>query len=78
MQMPEVNRIAELDRYGMNWHDEMEPNSEGDYVLFSQSEAIIAAERAQTDAYGIALMMIREGCEHPSDIARKALEGFGK
>jgi len=36
--------VEGLDRYGLNWHDEMEPNSEGDYVLFSQSEANIAAE----------------------------------
>jgi len=47
-------------------------------VTRSQAEAIIAAERAQTDAYGIALMMIREGCKNPSEIARKALERFGK
>ncbi len=37
-----------------------------------------AALTAQTDAYGIALMLIREGCENPSDIARNALERFGK
>lgn len=47
-------------------------------VTRSQSEAIIAAGRAQTDAYGIALMMIREGCENPSLVARNALERFSK
>ncbi|NNV20580.1 hypothetical protein EHE22_09100 [Ochrobactrum pseudogrignonense] len=43
-----------------------------------KAEAIIAAERAQTDAYGIALMMIREGCENPPLVALNALERFGK
>ncbi len=41
--------VEGLERYGLNWHDEMEPNSEGDYVLFSQAEAIIAAERAEKE-----------------------------
>lgn len=47
-------------------------------VTRSQAEAIIAAERAQTDAYCTALMLIREGCENPSEIARNTLERFGK
>ncbi|KAB0573419.1 hypothetical protein [Brucella pituitosa] len=38
--------VEGLERYGQNWHDEMEPKNEGDYVLFSQAEAIIAVERA--------------------------------
>lgn len=28
------------------------------------------------DAYGIALMMIREGCAEPQEVARKAIEKF--
>jgi hypothetical protein len=35
------------------------------------------AER-QLDAYGLALMMIREGCANPADVARKALAKFGR
>ena len=27
----------------------------------------------QVDVYGVALMMIREGCENPADVARRAL-----
>ncbi len=46
--------------------------------LRSQAEELLAAKEAQTDAYGLALMMIREGCGNPSEIARKALARFGK
>jgi hypothetical protein len=35
------------------------------------------AER-QLDRYGVALMMIREGCANPADVARRALAEFGK
>lgn len=49
-----------------------------EFVTRSQAEAIVAEERAQTDAYGIALMMIREGCENPYLVARNALERFSK
>jgi hypothetical protein len=32
----------------------------------------------QIDAYGLALMMIREGCANPAEVARKALARFDK
>jgi hypothetical protein len=35
------------------------------------------AER-RLDAYGLALMMIREGCANPADVARKALAKWSK
>jgi hypothetical protein len=35
------------------------------------------AER-QLDKYGVALMMIREGCANPADVARRVLAEFGK
>lgn len=44
----------------------------------SQVNELLAAKAKQTDAYGLALMMIREGCESPSLVARKALERFSK
>ncbi len=56
----------------------LEPNQNGDYIRFSQAEELLAVKDAQADAYGIALMMIREGCGNPSEIAQKALERFGK
>ncbi len=36
------------------------------------------AAAAQIDRYGIALMMIREGCDNPQEVARKALAVFGR
>ena len=49
------------------------------YLEWSQfTQAKIGRELAlqkQTDRYGLALMMIREGCADPSDVARRALEG---
>ena len=32
----------------------------------------------QVDRYGVALMMIREGCANPSDVARRILAEFKK
>jgi hypothetical protein len=32
----------------------------------------------QIDRYGVALMMIREGCANPADVARRVLAEFGK
>ena len=32
----------------------------------------------QTDRYGVALIMIREGCSDPSGLARRILAEFGK
>lgn len=32
----------------------------------------------QLDRYGVALMMIREGCANPADVARRILKEFGK
>ncbi len=31
----------------------------------------------QRDRYGVALMMIREGCANPADVARRVLAEFG-
>lgn len=47
-------------------------------VTRSQTEAIIAAKDKQIEAYGLALMMIGEGCGNPSFVARNVLERFGK
>lgn len=53
--MPKNTRPAApvegLERYGQNWHDEMEPKNEGDYVLFSQAEAIIAAKDKKLESF---------------------------
>lgn len=57
---------------------EMEADRDTQKAVATSLEAELAAERAEKDAYGIALMMIREGCDNPSDIASKALERFGK
>lgn len=46
-----VAPVEGLERYGQNWHDEMEPKNEGDYVLFSQAEAIIAAKDAEAEKF---------------------------
>lgn len=35
---------------------------------------VIEAQKRQIDRYGLALMMIREGCENPSDFAKETLE----
>lgn len=43
--------VEGLERYGQNWHDEMEPKAEGDYVLHSQAEAIIAAKDAKAEKF---------------------------
>lgn len=32
----------------------------------------------QLDRYGVALMMIREGCANPADLAKRVLAEFGK
>lgn len=36
------------------------------------------AASAQIDRYGIALMMIREGCDNPQKVAREALAAYGR
>ncbi|WP_266032440.1 hypothetical protein [Brucella intermedia] len=39
-----------LERFGQDWHDEMVPNKDGDYVLYSQAVELLAAERVKYEA----------------------------
>jgi len=62
------------------YRDAMEKlvESQRETLVWQQRAIDLKADNAAKDAYGLALMMIREGCKNPSDIARKALERFGK
>ncbi|KAB2676747.1 hypothetical protein F9K85_09635 [Brucella tritici] len=44
-----TGKCGELERYGQNWHDEMEPNKDGEYVRFDQAEELLAAERERAE-----------------------------
>lgn len=62
----------------LNGSSKMIQSNHGEWVPRSQAEAIIAAKDKQIEAYGLALMMIGEGCGNPSFVARNVLERFGK
>jgi hypothetical protein len=43
--------------------------------MWAAAEKEGAEQRKRIDKYGLALMMIAEGCENPQEVARRALEG---
>jgi hypothetical protein len=42
------------------------------------ASTLIEDLKKQVDTYGLALMFIREGVTNPSQVAKEALEKFGK
>lgn len=45
-----TDKCGELERYGQNWHDEMEPNKDGEYVRFDQAVELLAAKDKEIKA----------------------------